>query len=96
MNWTWLFTGSMAIALLYLKFAPKPLRVKTKIDKFMNLVLRWFHSLSWFFIALFCLTQMFSIRYLNKLSYVFIIIGGMLYFLFLGVFIFNRFSRKRE
>jgi hypothetical protein len=95
MNWTWLFVGSMAIALLYLMFAPKPRVVKTPVDKFMNFVLRWCHSLSWFFIALFCLIQMASISYLNELSFVFVIIGGMLYFLFLGAFIFNRFSKKR-
>lgn len=95
MNWTWLFTGSMAIALLYLRFAPKPLVAKTPVDKFINFVIKWFHSLSWFFIALFCLIQMASISYLNTTGYVFLIIGGMLYFLFLGAFIFNRFSKRR-
>lgn len=94
MNYTWMFVGCMALAILYLRFAPKPRPAKNSIDRFMNFILRWFHSLAWFFLALFCLVQFAGIQSLSELSILFAIIGGMLYFLFLGVFIFNRFSKR--
>ena len=95
MEWTWLFVGCMAIAIIYLRFAPRPLPVKTPVDRFMNFVLRWFHSLTWFFFALFCLVRMAALPSLYELGFIFAIVGGLIYFLFLGVFLFSRFSRRR-
>ncbi|MCT4673773.1 MAG: hypothetical protein ACPGSG_06675 [Prolixibacteraceae bacterium] len=92
-EWFSLMLGCWFISALFVFFRPSPVRHKGWISRFLNVILNYAQSVSWFSFGFYCMVHYYEARWCYGISNAMLIFAGLLYSLFLGAMIHVKFLR---